>query len=548
MDAAGQAGTGAGQAGAGAGGGAGAAGGGAAGNGAGGQPSVPIGAIVMGALADSTDAQNVLVVLDPATGAERAREPMIVAAVAYDGLVDRGYWYIFESKGFAEPTPSDEVVLHVRSLDLATAVWTEHAAVKVPPIVLGSAVVLNDRLAFLTYANASGSERQLVLLDTSLPTAAPSLSVSSEARWPTAQATGLVGVRSTTGIGGTLDVVGVTAAPCAADGDGGQCAVSLQPIGVSAGNPTVFAAKPAGKFTYVTGAQATWAAAQADNRVFVAFPALGLAKPLLQGFSPAGVSPLGAAVPFDATGPTLRSMAYDECGKLAFLSELNADQAVFAVPTQGLGASGIQSLGKPGQRVLYEATSRSLIVPFSQGGEHSLRAFRVDATTSPPKMTERVSSWAPPTDLAPGPMAFKLTVPIDCDTPLDDASRARLRGKLPQQLARDARLGWPRRGNVATGHGRRAPRLDPSSEKRSEPWPSKTWGRSAQLDARASPLPLLLLLLERPKRLVRSLPLAEPIHSRPCSRRSKPSKGAISAYASPSPKRLEKRRTASATP
>ncbi len=125
---------------------------------------------------------------------------------------------------------------------------------------------------------------------------------------------------------------------------------------------------------------------------------------------------LGQAIPFAASGSTFRSMAFDECNGLSFLTELNADQAVFAIPTKKVASAGVQSLGKPGQRVLYEPTTKSVLVPFSQGGTHSLRAFTVDASADPPTMTERpLSTWAPPVDVAPGPIAVRARVAGFCD-------------------------------------------------------------------------------------------------------------------------------------
>lgn len=362
------------------------------------------------------DPENVLVVLDPTTGQERSREKMVVAAVAHDAAVGNERWFIFESQGFAEPTPSDVVMLHVRTLDLATGVWTELANVKVPSLITGSVVVLNNRLAYLGYAGSSASTRRIVLLGMG-PDGVKEVTLSSENLFDSASASGLLGIRDTSLTGGTLDVIGVTAAPCGVSGPlAGTCEVTLRPIKVDGSGATFFAAKKALGFPYSAGAQATWTASATNNEIYIAFPAKAPEQPFLRRFSPAGVTALGQAIPFAASGSTFRSMAFDECTGLAFLTELNADQAVFAIPTQQVAPAGVRSLGKPGQRVLYEPTTHSVIVPFSQGGTHSLRAFAVDPKGSPPTMTERaVPTWSPPADVAPGPIAIRAGFAGSCD-------------------------------------------------------------------------------------------------------------------------------------
>lgn len=384
--------------------------------GGGGQPSSPTGAIVMGGVATTgQQAKNVLVVLDPKTGKELSRETMQVAAIAHESTATDDRWFIFESEGFVEPAPNDTVNLHIRKLDLATGAWENLAKVKVPPMVIGSVVVLNNRLAYLGYGPGGSSQRRVVLLDTSAKLGEISLPAANT--FDTASAAGLLGVPNTTGAGGTLDVVGVTAAPCTANGGGNSvCEVTLMPITVDGTGATFFQAKKALSFPYSAGAQAAWAASPVNNEIYIAFPAKAPESPFVRRFSPAGVTALGQPFPFDASGSTFRSMAFDDCSGVAFLTELNADQAVFAIPTKKPGAAGVQSLGKPGQRVLYERTTHSALVPFSQGGTFSLRAFTVDASTTPPSLTERTAAtWAPPPDVAPGPIAVRAGVANTCD-------------------------------------------------------------------------------------------------------------------------------------
>ncbi|HEY5146172.1 MAG TPA: hypothetical protein VII82_05370, partial [Polyangiaceae bacterium] len=105
----------------------------------------------------SGDAGRVLVLtaIDPSTGSElpRARMPMNVSAVFYDGV--RDLWYVFESGGqgiFALPT--DPFFLHTLTLDPVTGQWTEVGKFAVAPgVSFATTAVIKERLSYVAYGD-----------------------------------------------------------------------------------------------------------------------------------------------------------------------------------------------------------------------------------------------------------------------------------------------------------------------------------------------------------------------------------------------------------
>lgn len=362
---------------------------------------------------------QILTVLDPRSGKQVAGEPLIVAAVGYGAAAteDQERWYVFQSDQLVEPTPESILTLQIRTLDRATATWTTVGSGQVPTMISGSLVVLNKRLAYLTYGrngNQLATKRSLVLLDVAGDTIAP---LANDESWDVEDAQGLVGIPSTTDVGGVLDVIGVTPYPCGLSGFGmcdvtGRVVTTIGP-GVNSG-----AKKPLLSFLSATGAQATWTTTGTNNRLLVAAPSDAFNPANQQGivrpFSASGLGSLGAGVKFDASGKTFRSLSYDACNDVAFFSELNQDQALFAQQLSAPRELTVESLGKPGQRVAFEPISRSVLVPFIQGATRSLRAFAFDGSVTPPKLTERLSDWTPPATLGLGPAAFR-TQGASCD-------------------------------------------------------------------------------------------------------------------------------------
>ncbi len=133
------------------------------------------GAIVVGGVVTTAGGDAyVLTALDPLTGEElpSARRTMTVAGVYYDGT--RDLWYVFESgvQSHFFPLPTDPFYVHVMQLDPVTGTWTELAAKAIPPAVsFSTTAVLNERLAYIAYANGRSDEFNLVVLDTSVPAA-----------------------------------------------------------------------------------------------------------------------------------------------------------------------------------------------------------------------------------------------------------------------------------------------------------------------------------------------------------------------------------------
>jgi hypothetical protein len=130
--------------------------------------------VIGGVVANGAADEYVLTALDPLTGKElaNARRTMTVAAVQYSGAND--LWYVFESGVVSHffPLPTDPFYVHVMRLDPFAGTWTELSAAAIPPALsFLTTAVLTDRIAYIAYANGRSDQLQLVLLDTSDPSA-----------------------------------------------------------------------------------------------------------------------------------------------------------------------------------------------------------------------------------------------------------------------------------------------------------------------------------------------------------------------------------------
>ena len=140
------------------------------------------GAIVIGGEATGdAGRQLILTALDPSTGSElpKARKPLTVSAVQYDG--ERDLWYVFESGGQGISAPTDPFYLHTFTLDTITGQWTELGKFQIPTgVSFATTTVVLRRLAYVAYGDGlvdggvpaeGGAPYSLVTLDTSDPTA-----------------------------------------------------------------------------------------------------------------------------------------------------------------------------------------------------------------------------------------------------------------------------------------------------------------------------------------------------------------------------------------
>ena len=142
------------------------------------KPQNPRGVIVVGGTIAGVGAsdQYVLTALDPSNGSElaQARRAMTVAAVKYDGA--RDLWYVFESGvvGHFFPLPTDPFYLHVMRLDAVSGAWTELGATSIPAgLSFSTTTVLTSSVAYVAYRDGSSKQFDLVIVDTSNPSAIP---------------------------------------------------------------------------------------------------------------------------------------------------------------------------------------------------------------------------------------------------------------------------------------------------------------------------------------------------------------------------------------
>jgi hypothetical protein len=361
--------------------------------------------------------RSVLTVLDPATGREIGpREPILVAAISYDGL--RDLWYIFESKGTDFiPAPQELVVLHVRSLDLATGAWTELGSAVVPPLQSYDSVgVLRDRLVYVAHPSSSGggapSGYRVVTIDTSNPSKPAVVNEQTTDRAPL----GVVATRSTTGPGGVVNLVRVNTGACATPT---QCPVEIVRVLVPNGaDPVINPPVEMGKTSrFALPGYATFTGIERDVIVFPRTSNSASAPSTVSLFDPRNQNEQQLApASFIITDSTLRRAAVSECTQTVFVVGTNGDFDLHAVPVlgDGGGAPARIATGHSGQAVYFEPTTRTVIAPFGQGAGFDYAAFHLGGTADAPVLTKRTTDWTPPTDVRPLLLGIREPVPIVC--------------------------------------------------------------------------------------------------------------------------------------
>ncbi|MBV9950259.1 MAG: hypothetical protein JOZ69_25695 [Myxococcales bacterium] len=433
-------------------------------------PQKDRGAIVIGGtVADDGADQFVLTALDPLTGQElkNARRPMTVAGVQYSGRGD--LWYVFESGVFSHffPLPTDGYYLHAMQLDPASGTWTELGALSIPPALSFSTIaVLNDRIAYVAYANGSGDQFQLVVLDTTTPSA---IREAERVDLPAAPVA-VIGVRGS-GASGTQRVLlcstgapprsadaGADALPGAppaeggagpaADDDGGgadadapaDAAAGAREGGAApAGGPPPSAATLTEYFVAEGTASAQGQIVVPSIGPLVGFAsitpsgsaaplALVVARPIVSPSARATVSlydPVNlsmAAGTFSFNDFNVQPPAFSPCDAYAFVVGTDVETNIHAVDIAPLlnGAGGgaadltstSQATGNSGQGLYFEPYTRTVLAPFSQGASFTLTAFGVERTADGKPQLKQRGSWQPPSDLRPSFVATKTPVPF----------------------------------------------------------------------------------------------------------------------------------------
>lgn len=395
------------------------------------EPDVPKGLVVIGGTA-LDNGRNVLVAMDPETGEELNREVISGAAVvglAHDGA-NRDAWFVFTANDFPAD-PMTRADLQVRRFDDARRRWSTTVRVTaLPPPRPNTFVVLNERLAYLSYeVDKTMIVQSLTLLDTSDLESVRRLTIPL----PNfdGELVGLVGARGVPGdataLGGTLAVI--VGIDCRGEGATRNCNVMrLIPIfvgdEVSSGVATTLDA---------FGGLPAFASAQTKQLALAAIPPVQVAQTVrLFRFDPRAAND---ATNF-STGTSARwigGLAYAECEDLAVMTNVVAGQLVAVSPT---GVTAEVSLGRRGQDVVYDPFSRRVFAPYNEGhavfggdveggGEGgaggaggvdapaSVAAFEatrsgINVNVSP------VDDFEPPTNLAPNVIAARFPVPFDC--------------------------------------------------------------------------------------------------------------------------------------
>ncbi len=396
------------------------------------------GVIVIGG-ETSSDAgrQVVLTAIDPSTGSElpKARMPLNVAAVSYDGV--RDLWYVFESGGtgiFALPT--DPFYLHTFTLDTITGQWTQLGDFQIPPgVSFATTTVIPERVSYIAYGDGSidggvpadgGSPYSLVTLDTANPTAVTVVSP------PIALGSGygaLIGVRSDVNAAGGFLGLGSTAKL-----DGGATVSQLTPVlvpgsGSPSPEPPIYGTAAAGSLVGFGSVTINGA-----MHALVITRPNGTAPATLSVFDPAATDPtmalLGAGT-FPFTDSNVKAPAFSACAQMAFVVGTNADLSVHAVSIGAIGPAdaGVYptlpatsaATGHSGQGVYFEPFTNTVLAPFSQGDNFALTAFTLTGTSDAPQLVERLPPrWVPPPDLRPNFVATKSPFPDVCTALGDD--------------------------------------------------------------------------------------------------------------------------------
>jgi hypothetical protein len=376
-----------------------------------------LGAIVVGGAVDvdGGGSTSVLAVLDPATGRQiGAREPMVVAAIRYDGL--RDLWFIFESStSDFVLAPGEKTTLHVRTLDLATGKWTELAKLEVPTLQGYESVgVVRERLAYVAYAQPdSGATTpfELVTLNTATPS---SIQIVNRLPLPKAPL-GVMASRSVTGAGGVVNLVRVNTDLC----DGSVCPIELTPVRIPSSNLPVIDPPVAVAQGTRTGVPSFAALASIDRHLVISPRTSNDASAPSTAtlFDPRTLDVDGVPTSFVITDANMRRAAISECKRTAFVVGTNSDLNLHAVPLteNGLGTAAKVPTGHSGQSVYFEPSSNTVLAPFNQGTGFDFSAFRLGGTAEAPTLMLRTAAdWTPPADLRPVLLGIREPAPIVC--------------------------------------------------------------------------------------------------------------------------------------
>jgi hypothetical protein len=383
------------------------------------------GLIALGARVTDGTGTSVLSVLDE-TGAELSREELSVAALAHDGAPGRDVWYVFIAEEIFPIDPTRPADLEVRRFDSVAREWTTVSrTTALPPPRAGQLVVLNQRLAYLSYRNSDQAET-LTLLDTTdlSDISAEEVPVTTGAD---TRLVGLLGARGSatdsTVDGGTLNLMLSECTSATA------CALGIQPYFVG-GSAVAGTFEPLGDYVGST----SFANAIRERRSFVTFLGAGDSQVHLFDIDPFDPTEVDdSALP--SMSSTVGGLSLLECEGVVVVAEGNENQ-LRGVSLAG-GATRPFDLMRAGQALHFEPFSRTLLAPFnsdplepapdagngmgaggaSSGFDASIDAFVVTGNgSSAPTITARTAAqWSPPADLAPLTLAVRNPETFECE-------------------------------------------------------------------------------------------------------------------------------------
>ncbi|HEY5372107.1 MAG TPA: hypothetical protein VIK01_00410 [Polyangiaceae bacterium] len=387
-------------------------------------PGVPTHGLLAVAGTDPTKADGAVVsLIDPATGSELARQTITGAAVAglaYDGATGKDVWYEFRASAFPADAklPASLQVFRFTDTGAGWNAVSSKTLSNLPPPRPNAFVVLNDRLAYLSYTLVAGAPvDSLTVLDTTDPTAVKPITLTFTL--PTGTGVEVLGMVGTRGVLGDETATGGTLALMVGNACTGKnitrvCGkVQLLPVTVSDDATAGVAVDLSPTLIGEPG----FTSAQSTQLGYVAFTPAGLNKTVsLEYFDPRKLADImTGAPPYEAHW--LGGLAYAECQDVGLFTAV-ANKTLFS--SSGAGLSEDVPLAHTGQNLIYEPFTGHIITLFnpdnaaftdapatsgdggaggSDGGMPELDSF--DVTSNAVLSRTAIANWNPPKNLAP---------------------------------------------------------------------------------------------------------------------------------------------------
>jgi hypothetical protein len=400
-------------------------------------PGVPTHGLLAVAGTDPTMLDgSVVSLIDPTTGSELARQTITGAAVAglaYDGAAGKDVWYEFTAAAFpADPTTSASLkVFRFTDTGATWGVISSKTLPSLPPPRPNSFVVLNDRLAYLSYTIVAGAPvDSLTVLDTTDPTAVKQLKLTLTL--PAGMGVEVLGMVGTRGVLGDETAPGGTLAIMIGNGCTGQniqrvCTGKVQLLPVTVSDDA--SAGVAVDLSPTLIGEPGFTSAQSTQLGYVAFTSSLSQSVSLEYFDPRKLATIhSGAPPYQAHW--LGGLAYAECQDVGLFTAV-ANKTLFSSSSAGL--SDDAPLSHDGQNLVYEPFTGHIITLFnpdnaefadapassgeggaggSDGGMSALDSF--DVTNMAVLSRTPAAKWNPPKNLAPNLAVARFPVSFVC--------------------------------------------------------------------------------------------------------------------------------------